>query len=86
MEETVMGIIGFILSLVAAFFMLISLIPFIGGWISFFITLPLSIIAAAFSGYGISRRMGGIALVGLIISAVIIVLAIARIAVGCGII
>jgi hypothetical protein len=78
-----MGIIGFILSLVAVVFLLISLIPVIGWWISAFITLPLSIIAMAFSGFGLSRRTGGIAVAGLIISTIVFFFAISRLVTYC---
>lgn len=78
-----MGVIGFIISLVAVVFLLISLIPVIGWWISAFVTLPLSIIAAAFSGFGVSRRTGGIAIAGLIISAIVFFFAITRLVTYC---
>ncbi len=81
-----MGIIGFILSLVSAGFMLISLIPFI-GWLNWFTTLPLAVAGAAFSGLGLTgkNRVNGIAIAGLIISILVFVIAVGRLFAGCGV-
>jgi hypothetical protein len=49
-----MGIIGFIFSLVAAGFMLIGLLPFL-GWLNWITTLPASIAGAVLSGIAVSR-------------------------------
>ena len=80
-----MGIIGFIVSLVAAGFMLIGLIPFL-GWLNWITTLPLAIAGAVLSGIGLARSRGGIAVAGLIISVVVFFLGTGRLIIGCGII
>lgn len=81
-----MGIIGFILSLVAGGFMLIGLIPLL-GWLNWITTLPLAVVAAALSGVGLSKKdhVSGIAIAGLVISILVFVVAVNRLALGCGI-
>ena len=79
-----MGLIGFILSLVAGGFMLIGLIPFL-GWLNWITTLPVGIVAVVFSAMGLSKHRDGIALAGLIISIVVILVAIGRLNLGGGI-
>ena len=79
-----MGIIGFILSLVAGGFMLIGLIPFL-GWLNWITTLPVAIVAVVFSGLGISKDRGGLGVAGLVISILVILVAIGRLNLGCGI-
>ena len=81
-----MGLIGFLISLVAGLFMLIGLIPILGWWVSLFFTLPLSVAGAAVSGLGLSKRRNGLAIAGLVISLVVFVIAMARLYVGCGVI
>jgi hypothetical protein len=78
-----MGIIGFIFSLIAGGFMLIGLIPFL-GWINWFTTLPAAVAGAVLSGISVSRKKGGIGVVGLIISLIVFVIAIGRLALGGG--
>jgi hypothetical protein len=80
-----MGIIGFILSLVGAFFMVIGLIPFL-GWLNWITTLPLGLAGAGLSAAGLSRNRGGIAVAGLVISIIVLVIAFLRLWAGCGII
>jgi hypothetical protein len=80
-----MGIIGFIVSLVAGCFMLIGLIPFL-GWLNWITTLPLAIAGAVLSGTGLARSRSGIAVAGLVISIVVFFIAVGRLIVGCGII
>lgn len=80
-----MGIVGFIISLVAGGFMLIGLIPFL-GWVNWFTTLPAAIVGAAFSGIGLTRSRGGLAVAGLVISIVVFFIAVGRLIIGCGII
>jgi hypothetical protein len=80
-----MGIIGLVISLVAGIFMLIGLIPFM-GWFNWFTTLPAAILGAIISSIAASRSRSGMAIAGLIISLVVFVIALGRLAIGCGII
>lgn len=80
-----MGIIGFILSLIAAFFMLIGLVPFL-GWLNWFTTLPLGLAGAGFSAAGLSRGRNGLAIAGLVISVIVLIIAFIRLYIGCGLI
>jgi hypothetical protein len=85
-EVMMMGIIGFILSLVAGGFMLIGLIPFL-GWLNWITTLPAAVAAAVLCGLKLSSRSRDVfAITGLIISILIFVIAISRLWAGCGII
>jgi hypothetical protein len=79
-----MGILGFILSLVAGGFMLIGLIPFL-GWLNWITTLPIGIAAVIFSALGMSKNPGGIGVAGLVIGIVVLLIAIGRLNLGCGI-
>jgi hypothetical protein len=79
-----LGIIGFVLSLVSGFFMLIGLIPFL-GIINWFTTLPASVLGIIFSGIGISKSKSGLAAAGLAISIIVLCIAILRLIVGFGI-
>jgi len=49
-----LGIIGFIISLIAAFFMLIGLMPFL-GWINWFTTLPAAIVGVIISSIAVAQ-------------------------------
>jgi hypothetical protein len=80
-----MGLIGFILSLVAGGFMLIGLIPLL-GWLNWITTLPLGIVAVVFSGLGLAKSKNGFAIAGLVIGILVILIAIGRLQLGCGII
>ena len=80
-----MGIIGFILSLIAALFMVVGLIPFL-GWVNWFTTLPFGLAAAGLSVTGLSRGRNGLAVVGLVISIVVLIMAFIRLWIGCGVI
>jgi hypothetical protein len=80
-----MGVVGFILSLVAGGFMLIGLIPFL-GWLNWITTLPLAIVAVIFSALGMSKNRGGIGVAGLVVGILVILVASGRLFVGCGII
>jgi hypothetical protein len=80
-----MGVVGFILSLVAGGFMLIGLIPLL-GWLNWITTLPLAIVAVIFSALGISKNRGGIGVAGLVVGILVILVASGRLFVGCGII
>ena len=79
-----MSIAGFILSLVAGFFMLIGLIPFL-GIINWFTTLPAAILAIIFSAVGLSKSKSGLAVAGLVISIIVLCIAILRLIIGGGI-
>jgi hypothetical protein len=79
-----MGIIGLIISLIAGFFMLIGLIPFL-GWFNWFTTLPVAILGAIISGIAASRWRSGYAIAGLVISLAVFVIALGRLAIGCGV-
>jgi len=79
-----MGIAGFVLSLVAGFFMLIGLIPFL-GFINWFTTLPAAVIGIIFSAVGMSKSKSGLAVAGLVISIVVICIAVIRLIIGFGV-
>ncbi|MGD1120338.1 MAG: hypothetical protein ABR886_12805 [Dehalococcoidales bacterium] len=79
-----MGFIGLGISVAAAFFMLIGLVPFL-GWLNWITTLPLAIIGATFSGLGIARSRSIFGIAGLIIAVIVFFIASARLFVGCGI-
>ena len=79
-----MNIAGFIMSLVAGFFMLIGLIPFL-GFINWFTTLPAAILGTIFSAIGVSKSQGGLAVAGLAISIAVFFIAIVRLIIGGGI-
>jgi hypothetical protein len=79
-----MGLLGFILSLVAGGFMLIGLIPLL-GWLNWITTLPLAIVAVIFSAMGMSKNRGGVGVAGLVISIIVILISIGRLHLGCGI-
>ena len=79
-----MGIAGFIVSLVAAGFLLIGLIPFL-GWINWITTLPAAVLGAIFSSLGMAQYRSGISMAGLIISVVVFFLAVGRLIIGCGV-
>ena len=79
-----MNIAGFVMSLVAGFFMLIGLIPFL-GIINWFTTLPAAILGAIFSGIGVAKSRGGLAVAGLVISIAVFFIAVVRLIIGGGI-
>jgi hypothetical protein len=79
-----MNIVGFILSLVAGFFMLIGLIPFL-GILNWFTTLPAATLGIIFSAIGLSKSKSGLAVAGLTISILVFCVAILRLIIGGGI-
>ncbi len=79
-----MNVAGFVMSLVAGFFMLIGLIPFL-GWFNWFTTLPAAVLGIIFSSIALSKSQGGLAIAGLVISLSVFVIAIIRLAIGGGI-
>jgi hypothetical protein len=78
-----MGVIGVMISLVAALFLLVGLIPFL-GWLNWFTTLPASVLGAIVGGVATSRSKSRTALTGLIISLAVFAVAILRLAIGGG--
>ncbi len=82
----ILGLIGFIISLVAAGFMLVGLIPLL-GWINWFTSLPLAVAGAALSGISLTRRdlSNVFGVLGLIVSIVVFFIAFGRLIAGCGI-
>ena len=79
-----MGLIGFIVSLIAGVFMIIGLIPFM-GWFTWITTLPAALAGAAISGLGMAKGRSGFAIAGLVISLVVFIIALGRLAIGCGV-
>jgi len=80
-----MGVMGLIVSLVAALFLFIGLIPFL-GWLNWFTTLPASVIGAILSGVGLaSRPRSRSAIAGLITSLAVFLVALLRLSIGHGI-
>jgi hypothetical protein len=79
-----MNIVGFILSLVAGFFMLIGLIPFI-GFLNWFTTVPAAVLGIIFSSIGLSKSKSGLAAAGLTISILVLCVAAFRLFIGGGI-
>ena len=81
-----MGLIGFIISLFAGLFMLIGLIPFL-GWMNWFTTLPLGVLAVIFSAIAVSgRRRSALGTAGLVIGIVVLAVAFLRLWIGWGVI
>ncbi|MEZ4504656.1 MAG: hypothetical protein R2848_02060 [Thermomicrobiales bacterium] len=81
-----MNILGIGLAVLGGFFGLIALIPFL-GWLNWITTLPLAILAGYFSyqAYkGGNARTSG--LVGLVMSAVLLLFAVTRLGIGGGLI
>lgn len=79
-----MSIAGFVLSLVAGFFMFIGLIPFL-GILNWFTTMPAATLGIIFSAIGTSKSKSGIAIAGLVISIIVFCVAILRLIIGGGI-
>ena len=80
-----MGVLGFIISLVAALFLFIGLIPFL-GWLNWFTTLPIAVVGVIISGIGRAKKpKSGISLAGLIISLAVLAVALVRLNLGGGI-
>jgi hypothetical protein len=79
-----MGVVGFIVSIVAGGFLLLGAIPLL-GWLNWFTTLPAAVLGAVFSGLGLARARNGLAAAGLIISVVVFILAVGRLVIGCGV-
>jgi len=78
-----MGLIGLGISIAAAFFMLLGLIPFF-GWLNWITTLPLAVVGAAVSGMAAARDRSPFGVAGLVIGIVVFFIAMSRLFVGCG--
>ena len=81
-----MALLGFIISVVAAGFLVISLIPLL-GWINWFTTLPLAVIGAALSGISLTRhgRFSIIGILGMIAGILVFFAGVNRLIIGCGV-
>ena len=79
-----MGVVGLVISLVAALFLLVGLIPFL-GWFNWFATLPAAVLGAIISGIAVSRRKSSVGVAGLIISVAVIGIALVRLTIGGGV-
>ena len=81
-----MALLGFIVSIIAAGFLLIGLIPFL-GWINWFTTLPIAVIGAALSGISLTRRnrFTVLGILGIIIAVLVFFAGVNRLIIGCGI-
>ena len=80
-----MSIVGLVISLDAALFLLIGRIPFL-GWFNWFTTLPASILGAIISGIATARSKSNIAITGLVISAAVFFISLVRLFIGGGIV
>ena len=78
-----MGIIGLGISLIAALFLIIGLIPFL-GWFNWFTTLPAAVLGAIISGIATSQSKSKVAITGLIISLAVFAIALIRLSIGGG--
>lgn len=79
-----MAVTGFVLSLVAGFFLLIGLIPFL-GWSNWFTTLPVAILGIVFSSIAVSKSGSSLGTAGLVIGILVFVVAVIRLILGGGI-
>jgi hypothetical protein len=79
-----MSFIGLIISLIAAFFLLIGLIPFL-GWFNWFTTLPAAVLGAIICAIAITKAKSRVAITGLIISLAVFVISLLRLSIGGGI-
>ena len=68
-----MVIIGFIINLIAALFLLVGLIPFL-GWFNWFTTLPAAVLGAIISGLATAQSKSRLGLTGFIISLAVFVI------------
>ncbi len=77
-----MGVIGFLISLLAGLFMLIGIIPFL-GWLNWFTTVPLGVLAVIISAIAVNRR-SALGTAGLVIGIIVLVVAFLRLWLGGG--
>ena len=79
-----MAITGFILSLVAGFFLLIGILPFL-GWSNWFTTIPIAILGIVFSSIAVAKYRSSLGTAGLVIGCLVFVVAVIRLIIGGGI-
>ncbi|OGO30588.1 MAG: hypothetical protein A2Z29_11475 [Chloroflexi bacterium RBG_16_56_11] len=79
-----MGVIGLIISLIAVFFLMIGLLPFL-WWFNLLTTLPAALLGIIISGIAVARSRRGAAVTGLIISLAVFAIAIVRMIIGGGV-
>lgn len=81
-----MGFIALLLSFLAAIFMFVGLIPFL-GWLNWFTTLPLAVAGAVLSILTLVKHPRSLAGVGgIILSLIVVFVAVIRLSLGCGVI
>ncbi|MFC2012801.1 hypothetical protein ACFLUE_00780 [Chloroflexota bacterium] len=80
-----MGLIGLIVSIIAAVFLFVGLIPFL-GWLNWFTTIPVAVLAIILSGIATTKSpRSGMSVAGLIISLAVLAVALVRLLLGGGI-
>lgn len=81
-----MHMLGCAFGLLAALAFLVGIVPFF-GWLNWITTLPLAVIAAALAYAGMRNRPGdGLARFTLIASLLLIIIALARLSIGGGVV
>lgn len=81
-----MGILGFIISLVAVLFLIIGLVPFL-GWSNWFTTMPAATLTIILCGVSMGRNRppGRLAIAGLVIGIAVFIIGLLRLTLGGGI-
>ncbi len=80
-----LSLIGLFLGFLSGLFLLVGLIPFL-GWINWITSVPTSVLGLAFSHAGVTRgRLKAIGVMGEVISAAVLALAVFRLTLGHGI-
>jgi hypothetical protein len=79
-----LGVIGLVISLLAAGAMIIGFLPFL-GWLNWFTTLPLAIIGILVNGVAIIRFKSLLAFVGIALCGIVFIIGLVRLFIGCGI-
>jgi hypothetical protein len=77
-----LGLVGFLLGLLAGIFLLVGLIPLL-GWVNWITSLPLAVLGAIFGAVG--RRTSVLATAALVLNLLIIAIALFRLSLGSGI-
>jgi len=78
-----MGFIGFVISIIAGVFLLVTIIPFL-GWINWFTTLPLAVLGIILCAVAVNRKKTTFGTAGLVVGIVVFIVAILRLALGGG--